>query len=533
MEIFAQKLISGLFDYAISVTWQHTIIQIVFCSPWKSIGIFLTTYKCNIWQTLNKYIFCGLISYLLITQPLIVSSQAQSSSKKACRQELTKEIEAIIDRSQFERSRWGIAIRSLQTKEIIYQRESDKFFIPASTVKLLTTAAVLNELGANFRITTPIYATGELPNLDTVIIKGQGDPTISTKTLENIAKQFKALGIRSIERLIIDDSYFPDPAINPTWEWLDTYYYYATSVNSVILNENTATLTLLPEEIGQSVRLQWSDAIASRQWQVNNRGITTASDSKYTVEIDGLLGQPVLNIRGSLPQDNGADEWDLAIANPANYFLETWRYLLFQEGIEVNRGAVTKKSFNTSEGRIIAQMYSPPLKELLVTTNRESNNLYAGVLLRILAKKLAIEDPILALQTSLDKLAIDNTYYSLIDGSGLSRQNLITPNGLIQTLIAMSEHQQAEIYKTSLALAGNNGTMKLRLNDTELANNLWGKTGSLSGIISLAGYLQLDRERSLAFSIVVNNFDDKNKIVREAMDEMLLLLPQFRSCLSE
>lgn len=482
---------------------------------------------------MKRYFFYGLISSLLTTQLLTFSSQAQFSSKTVCRHELTREIETIIDRSQFKRSRWGIAIQNLQTQKMIYQRESDKFFIPASTVKLLTTAAALNELDADFRITTPIYATGELPYLDTVTIKGQGDPTITTEILENIVKQFKALGIRSIKQLIIDDSYFPDPAINHTWEWLDTYYYYATAINSVILNENTATLTLFSGEIGQPVQLQWNDAIAAKQWRINNNGITTSSNSEYTIEIDGQLGQPVLNISGNLPQDNGADEWDLAIANPANYFLETWLNLLFKEGIEVDRGFVTTKSFDTSEGRVIAQMYSPPLKELLVKINRESNNLYAEALLKILAKKLNINDPISALQTSLDKLAIDNIHYSLIDGSGLSRQNLITPDALLQTLTVMSEHPQAETYKTSLALAGNNGTMKRRLNDTELANNLWGKTGSLSGIISVAGYLQLSNRQSLVFSILVNNFDDKNKIVRAAMDEMLLLLPQFKSCLSE
>jgi serine-type D-Ala-D-Ala carboxypeptidase/endopeptidase (penicillin-binding protein 4) len=346
----------------------------------------------------SKFFLPLVCCLLLFPFPL----QAQSSTTIACRQELARELKKIINRSQFKRSHWGIIIQSLETKKIIYQLDSDKSFIPASTVKLLTTAAVLSELGANFRIVTPIYATGELPHLETVRIQGKGDPTITLEILKNIVQQFKTLGIESIEKLIIDDSYFTQPVINPTWEWGDTYYDYATTVNSVILQQNKVRLTLVPQAIGQPVKLQWSDALAAKQWQVFNQGITAPAKAKYSIEIDGILGKPTLNIRGELPQDNQLDNWDLAIIDPANYFLETWRELLSREGITVTQGFVTTKVLKNKNERVITQMYSPPLKKLITETNQESNNLYAEVLLKILAKELKITNAIMALEKKLN-----------------------------------------------------------------------------------------------------------------------------------
>ncbi len=477
---------------------------------------------------MKQNLLLGIIGLLLTTQLAI--PHRVDSSPIACRQELARDIEAIIDRPQFKRSHWGIAMQNLATKDVIYSLDSDKFFIPASTVKLLTTAAAVRELGSDFRITTPIYATGNLPHLDTVRIAGKGDPTITSEILKNIVQQFKVLGIRSIKKLIIDDSYFAQPVINPTWEWSDTYYDYATTVNSIILNQNTVKLALVPQGIGQPVKMQWNDEMAARQWQVFNRGVTTLPSTEYSIEIDGVLRQPVLNIRGNLPQDNRADVWDLAVVDPANYFLESFKGLLEQEGIMITQGIVTTETMPNKEERIITQMYSPPLQELIKEINRESNNLYAEVLLRILAKELKTDDAIKALETSLNKLNISSANYSLEDASGLSRQNLITPETLVQILSVMANTANRDIYRTSLAVAGNNGTLKQRLSNTELQNNLWGKTGSLSGVITLAGYLKIADRETIAFSILVNNFDDKNTIARQAIDEIILLLPQFTDC---
>ena len=440
-----------------------------------------------------------------------------------CNQDLG-EIATIINRPEFKRARWGILIQDLDSGCQLYSWDAEKYFIPASNAKLLTTAAALLELGADFQIKTPVYAVGEPPFLDSLIIKGQGDPSISTESLKDILHQLQLLGIKRIENLIIDDSYFNNFPINPTWEWLDIYSYYGTAVNSVILNENAVTLTVRPQKIGQKVSLDWSDAIAVKQWQVSNEAITTTGERAYNIELDGVLGQPVLKILGSIPVDHGADVWDLAIIDPANYFLETLRNLLFQGGIRVSQGEVIDQEYHNPQAKIITEIISPTLPILLAEINQNSNNLYAEAILKILAKKLNTERDTGAIELSLAKLAIDPASYVLEDGSGLSRHNLITPELLVNLLSAIAKTPQGKIYQESLAIAHINGTLKNRFRRANLPINLWGKTGTLTGVTTLSGYLETATQKKLAFSILVNNSAQKNRISRQAIDEIILLI---------
>ena len=332
------------------------------------------------------------------------------------------------------------------------------------------------------------------------------------------------LGIKRIENLIIDNSYFDDFPINPTWEWLDIYSYYGTAVNSVILNENAVTLTVRPQKIGQKVSLDWSDAIAVKQWQVFNEAITTTEERAYDIELDGVLGQPVLKILGSIPVDHGADVWDLAVIDPANYFLETLRSLLFQGGIRVGQGEVIDREYHNPQAKIITEIVSPPLPILLAEINQNSNNLYAEAILKILAKKLNTERDTEAIKLSLAKLAIDPASYVLEDGSGLSRHNLITPELLVDLLSAIAKTPQGKIYQESLAIGQINGTLKNRFRRANIPINLWGKTGTLTGVTTLSGYLETATEKKLVFSILVNNSAQKNRISRQAIDEIILLI---------
>ena len=470
--------------------------------------------------TKKGYIFLQILSILFFS---LIATDVRSQETKTCNRDLSG-IETIINRPEFKRSRWGILIQDLDSGCTLYSLDAEKYFIPASNVKLLTTAAALLELGEDFRITTPIYTVGEPPFVDSLIIKGQGDPSLSTESLNDIVQQLQLLGIKRIEKLIIDDSYFDNFLINPTWEWLDIYSYYGTAVNSLILNENTVTLTVLPQKIGQKVSLNWSDAIALQQWQVFNEAITTTADQTYNIEIDGLLGKPVLKILGEIPVDHGADVWDLAIIDPANYFRETFRNLLLQRSISVNQAEVINQENNNAEAKIITKIMSPPLPTLLAEINQNSNNLYAEAILKILGKKLNNDNDTEAIKLSLAKFKIDPESYTLKDGSGLSRHNLITPKLLVDLLSAIARTPQGDIYRDTLAIGQINGTLKDRFRQSPSPVNLWGKTGTLSGVTTLSGYLETATGETIVFSILVNNSDQKNRISRQAIDEIILLI---------
>jgi len=454
----------------------------------------------------------------------------EQQSKKYCSQNLSQAIEQVINRPELRRSRWGIEIQTL-TGESLYSLDGDKFFNPASTAKLLVSAAGLLELGANYRIKTPIYSEGNPPVLDSLRIQGRGDPTISTQSLKDLAQELQAKGVKQITNLIIDDSYLAPPTINPTWEWDDVHSYFATAVNSTILNENTVTLTLLPQQIGQPVKFFWDDAIAASQWRVINQATTGKKDLKYAVEIDEDLGQPLLKLRGELAVNEPPDIWDLAVVDPAQYFLESLRLHLSQAGITVNRGMVVEQQ--VEQGTEFTAIYAPPLQKILGEINQESNNLYAEVLGKILAQELKVKTPVVAINQSLNQLGIKPEEYVLVDASGLSRQNLVTPQTLVEVLRLMSQHSDSKVaqaYRQSLAIAGTKGTLKKRFINTAIANNLWAKTGTLTGVGALSGYLKTQSNKTLVFSILVNNSELEDQEIRQAIDEIVVIINQSNHC---
>jgi len=170
------------------------------------------------------------------------------------------------------------------------------------------------------------------------------------------------------------------------------------------------------------------------------------------------------------------------------------------------------------------------LQQILKEINQDSNNLYAEVLGKILAKKSRQETTTDAIELSLKTIGIKPTEYVLVDASGLSRQNLITPQTLVNTLRIMSQLPEGESYQKSLAVAGISGTLKRRFLNTSVAGNLWGKTGTLTGVGTLSGYIIDQKNPSLVFSILVDNSELKSKTIRQVIDEIIVITNQHNQC---
>ncbi len=458
-----------------------------------------------------------------------LTTVAETKDASVCIADLEPAIEEIINHPNLRRSRWGILVQTLDTQETLYALAAERHFIPASNTKLLTTAAILTQLGADFSIRTPFYATGIVPNLSTLRVLGKGDPSLTTADLREVAQQLKNEGVQEIEQLVVQDGYFSESPILASWEWEDVYAYYGTAVNSLILDENAVVLTLLPQELGQPVQVTWSNSIAARQWQVENTAITAAEGTPYGVTIGGVLGERTLKIAGELAADEGADIWGLAIRNPAEYFLASLRTALVLEGIEVKNSIVTNTPETSSLGEEIAVIESPPLEVLITDTNQPSNNLYAEALLRTLGVEKN-SSGIAATESSLTALGVDSAGYVLKDGSGLSRHNLVSPQAIVQTLRAIALTPLGEIYRNSLPLAGVNGTLLRRFQNTPLQGHLRAKTGTVTGTSALSGYLESDYFPPLVFSILINQSDQPVASQREAIDEIVLLLSRLHSC---
>lgn len=477
---------------------------------------------------------------------------ARQSSESICTAQLRTAIDAVINRPQFGRARWGILIERLLPDTInpvstvnqdyaLYSRDAERYFIPASNVKLLTTAAALHKLGSEFKIQTSIYDVGA----GSLRVVGRGDPTLTDTQLRELAQQLKRQGVRKVQRLIVDDSYFQGNAVNLSWEWEDVQADYGASANSLILNQNAIALTLSPQKPGQPLQVSWADAIARKQWQVENNSITveaakaqtltTNSRSPTTVEVTAVLGKPVLQIRGQLAVDSEPESFGVAIVDPAAYFLQHFQNVLAAEGITVAQASVASSS-HVGDERELAAVESPSLATLLMETNQQSNNLYAEVLLRSLGAISALQGQnsdeigLSVVKQTLTEIGVDPESYVLVDGSGLSRKNLVSPEALVQTLKVMAQSPDASTYLASLPVAGISGTLERRLGDTPAQGNLRAKTGTISGVSALSGYLNVPGYQPLVFSIMVNQSDQSATTLRQGIDEIVLLLTRLRSC---
>jgi D-alanyl-D-alanine carboxypeptidase/D-alanyl-D-alanine-endopeptidase (penicillin-binding protein 4) len=442
-----------------------------------------------------------------------------SPSLALCREDLAPAIQAIIQRPEWERSHWGMLIQPLVSSPPLYSLNADKFFIPASTTKLLSSAAALLALTPTFRFRTPVYLGGNPPHLQSLYLVGTGDPSLTSRHLEQLAQQLQIRGVRHIKQVFLVDSSLN--TINPTWEWEDIFFSYGVNAQALILNENTVTLTLFPQQVGQPLGLRWSDAIAAQQWRVDNQTSTSPSTPNQSLEIRGVFAEPTLIIRGQLTINSEPDSWKLRILNSHNYFLESLKITLNKEGIRVDSAQIinnTKFSIADEEKIFIE---SDTLAELIKKVNQDSHNLYAESLLN---------NPE-AIRTHLSSLGVNSAGYKLVDASGLSRHNLITPATLVETLRLMQSTPYADVYKNSLAVAGESGTLQNRFQDTPLQGKVWAKTGTLSGIVTLAGYVEGENQEVLVFSIMVNSSEQTATTIRRSIDEIISLVAQGKSCL--
>lgn len=449
-------------------------------------------------------------------------------AEEICPVDLDSAIENVIKRPEFERSRWGIAVQTLDSEEQLYSLEAEKYFTVASNLKLFTTAAALRQLGSDFRLRTIVYGTGKAPNLDSLRIVGSGDPSLTTEKLQQLAKKLKDQGVNHISQLIVEESSFLEPVLNTSWEWSDLWFYYAPSVNSLILNENAVILNLIPQPESKTVKLEWSDDLAASQWRVNPQIIIDFSETNQRLQFENKFTSNNLDLRGKLGE-NRDYIYALSIPDPTLYFAESWHNILIQEGISIEEKVIIRESLNQISEPELISIESLPLSELINKANQDSNNLYAEALLRILGRENNLTG-VEAITNIIEELGVNENSFKLVDGSGLSRQSLVSPQSLVQLLTLIAQTEQGQIYRASLATAGVNGTLQGRFQDTDIKGNLQAKTGTLTGVSALSGYLDVPNYQPLVVSIIINNSPLSGTQQREAIDEIIKLLFRVRKC---
>jgi serine-type D-Ala-D-Ala carboxypeptidase/endopeptidase (penicillin-binding protein 4) len=467
---------------------------------------------------------------------LAIPVVAQRLPAAICPAAIDQTVQSVASRYHLERYHWGLYVQPLAGTAPLANYQGQRLFVPASTTKLLTTAATLRQLGSQYRLRTSIYQTAAGVSQPGLTLVGRGDPTITIEQIKGLSAQLKSKGWQRINQLNIGAGYFRGSSANPDWEWGDLSTDYGVPITSLILQQNALDLVISPQRAGQPTRYVWRNRLAAMPWQIDNRGWTSPSGTADNLSVQGLLGKPWLQINGQLPANGSSQTFSVAMLDPIDTWRSQFQFSLRQQGITVDRTQLL--SGEPPQGGVeVAAIESPTLGELVTEINHNSNNLYAEVLLRTLGRahpnhatsNSDTADLGLAMvRQRLTEIGVSPDSYRQADGSGLSRKNLVAPIALVQTLIGMSKTPAGQLYRASLAVGGVSGTLANRFKGSK--NIIQGKTGSLTGVAAVAGYINPPQYQPLAFSIVVNNHDRQNSEIRAALDEIIGTFSQLRSC---
>ncbi len=456
--------------------------------------------------------------------------------------ELRKNIDAILQDSSLSQTRTGIKIVSLQTGETWYARDSHLLFHPASNMKLLTTAAALHFLGPNFQYQTEVRtdaaALGDSTIHGNIYLKGYGDPSLSSQDLWGIILKLKELGVRRIRGdLICDETYFDDLYFGAGWMIDDVSSWYWPPISALTVNRNCVTVTAAPGvNTGDPLLVKMQPATS--YMKIENFGATVDStDSlqikKFKVERKWRQQENTIVIDGGMARRSEPEEVDIEVVEPALFAGTLLSEILRSEKILFD-GKILKGALPDTT-TLLAAHTSPPLSQLIQHTNKISDNLYAELLLKTLGAQKhgapgTAEKGLFALHQFFSEMGIDTTAFSLADGSGVSRYNLITPDQIIALLKSMYRdfRVQAE-FLASLPIAGVDGTLARRMKGTAAEGKLRAKTGSLRGVSALAGYTTTGAGEPLAFSIIMEHFVVPTERIRKVQDRIGAAISEFRS----
>jgi D-alanyl-D-alanine carboxypeptidase/D-alanyl-D-alanine-endopeptidase (penicillin-binding protein 4) len=437
---------------------------------------------------------------------------------------LAKKIDEIIDQGEFVNARWGVIALSLKDGRVLAARDAQKLFSPASTLKLFTTAAALDKLGADFRWKTSVYSNEKIPDdgklAGSLTLYGRGAPDLSSQQMSEVAETLQKKGLRRIEGDIVgDSSYFRGEGLGDGWVWGDAQWYYGAQASALTINDDQFDL-----EIGGEGATGETDQIEIES------DVKTPTDGRVeAVGIDREPGSNSVYVWGS-QRPGSAQKARLAVPDSALWAARQLKKELEKRGITVSGTARSvdwrsKNKLVESTATELASIESGTLAEVVRRTNKNSVNLYAELILRTLGKNFGDTAPdevakvnalrgdagagTAVIRKWLLENGIEPGELALHDGSGLSRLDMITPETMARLLVFALQMKNAGAFKDSLPIAGTDGTMGGRLKN--FAGKVLAKTGSITYVHSLAGYAKTPDE-SLAFVIFCNNETHRNDV---------------------
>lgn len=503
-----------------------------------------------------RYLILAIIAALGLAREAPAQIQGQSGAKTALQKEarsalneLKDDINSLLDNPDFSEAHIGISILSVETGEYFYKLNEAKNFIPASTQKLLTTAAALHYLGPDFRYVTQLFLDGDLREngeyIGNIYIRGSGDPTMSEyfvkeplKIIERWTARLDSLGVKSIRGNIIgDDDYFDDMPYAPGWAWDDFIYPFSAQIGALSFYDNVVDLIIAQgDTVGKPAQVHIFPESAFVKAISNVRTVASGGETEALPFKE--LASNMIYLFGTIPYDEDNPNriyLPVTVDNPTMYFVNIFSESLSRNNIQ-HRGAlidVDDLSEKPSYYELVpaCEYESPPTSEIIKIVNKRSHNFVAEALFKTIAKENLGEGSFrdgadMALKFA-EKAGISPENVTIVDGSGLSRLNLVSPYYQTALLAYMRTSQYWEEFAASLATPGEEGTLEKRMVKTRAEKSVFAKTGSMNGVSNLAGYVLTSDGETLAVSIMMNNFSCPANAAKNLQDLICMRLSTF------
>jgi D-alanyl-D-alanine carboxypeptidase/D-alanyl-D-alanine-endopeptidase (penicillin-binding protein 4) len=450
---------------------------------------------------------------------------------------LQSDILAATSRPGVQRATWGIVVHSIDRNERLFELNARTLMVPASVAKLAAAASAVDAVGWDFRFDTTLRTNGIVDNgvlRGDLFIVGSGDPAIGARGGDDVGGWIDALrlaGIRRIEgRIIGDDNAVEEPRPALAWAWDDLGYPTGSLFGALNYGENKTLVTITPGTAAGAPTTIALDAVAEGRPLVN-RSVTGAPGSGQMVWPEQRPGESALTIAGTVPAGGAPARLMISAGNPTLWFATVFRNRLRMAGIEVNGDAADIDDVQVLPATTTLHTYrSRPLSDIISPLLKDSINLYGEAVMRLnaAAGALPTNDAALAgFRTRAAAWGIGPDAQQLIDGSGLSRRDVIAPDALLTILLRMYDRSDASPWMRALPIAGVDGSLENRMRGTMAERNIRAKTGTMSNIRSLAGYVRAADGERLAFVIMLNDFEGTGAAAIQAIDTIAVRLAAF------
>jgi D-alanyl-D-alanine carboxypeptidase/D-alanyl-D-alanine-endopeptidase (penicillin-binding protein 4) len=472
--------------------------------------------------------------------PQTAASPAQATPSSDSAEQLRADLIAATQLPGVQHASWGIVVQSLDRSDRLFELNAHRLFVPASVAKLVSAASAIDAVGWDYRFETTLRTNGSIVDgvlTGDLVITGSGDPSIGGRGGDELTvwvDALRALGIRRVDgRVIGDDDALEEPRPALAWTWDDLGYPTGALFGALNFAENRTAVIVSPgAAAGAPTVLSAPGSAALRP--LINRSVTGVAGSPPLLWPEQRPGESMLTIAGSLPVRSRPATVGISAGNPTLWLARNFRAALERAGIAVSGEALDiddiSPAIDSKSMRVLYAYRSHPLSELVRPLFKQSINLYGEAFMRLNAAPGTLPTNDAALDGLKPRLAawgVAADEQQLVDGSGLSRRDAIAPEVLLTVLGRMYDATGASPWMTALPIAGVDGSLENRMKGTPASGNVRAKTGSMSNIRSLAGYVTTRSGEHLAFVVMVNNFEGTGAEALQAIDTIAVRLASF------